>query len=91
MAKKVYVGIGDVARNVKAIYVGVNGVARRIVKGYVGVNGVARQFYEVLSYTPLNYIESTGTQWISTGVSYNYNKTEFILDFQPMGKVRWQQ
>lgn len=45
MAKKAYVGINDIARNISKMYVGVNGVARKVVKGYVGVNGVAQQFW----------------------------------------------
>ena len=45
MAKKAYVGVNGVAREVSKIYVGVNGVARKVVKGYVGVNGVAQQFW----------------------------------------------
>lgn len=46
MAKKAYVGVNNIARNVKAIYVGVNGVARKVVKGYIGVNGVAQLFWD---------------------------------------------
>lgn len=45
MAKKMYVGVSGVARNVKQPYVGVNAVARKVKNGYVGVNGVARQFF----------------------------------------------
>ena len=45
MAKRLYVGNGNIARNVKSMYVGVNGVARKVKKGYIGVGGVARQFY----------------------------------------------
>lgn len=45
MAKKTYVGVNNIARNVSKMYVGVNGVARRVKKAYVGVNGVARQCY----------------------------------------------
>lgn len=45
MAKKVYIGVADVAHKVKKIYIGVNGVARKVKKAYIGVNGVARQFY----------------------------------------------
>lgn len=42
MAKKAYVGVGNVARKAKKIYIGVNGVARKVKKAYIGVNGVAR-------------------------------------------------
>ena len=45
MAKKVYVGVDDVARRVKKMYVGVDGTARKVKKGYVGVGGVARPFF----------------------------------------------
>lgn len=48
MAKKMYVGVSDVARKVSKMYVGVNGVARKVTKAYVGVNGVAQQFYTAL-------------------------------------------
>ena len=46
MAKKIYVGVGDKARNVKALYVGVNNVARKVKKAYVGVNNIARLCWE---------------------------------------------
>lgn len=45
MAKKVYIGVNNVARKVKKIYIGVGGVARKVKKGYIGVNGVARPFW----------------------------------------------
>lgn len=81
MAKKVYTGISDIARNIKAMYVGVNGVARNITKGYVGVNGIARQFWETKPYTELEYIGSTGTQYINTGFKHNQN-TRFVADME---------
>lgn len=46
MAKKCYVGINGIPKNVKKIYVGVDGVPKKVVKGYVGVNGVARLFWD---------------------------------------------
>ena len=46
MAKKAYIGVENIARNVKNIYIGVNDVARKIVKGYIGdENGIARQWW----------------------------------------------
>ena len=48
MAKKTYVGVNNIARNVSKMYVGVNGVARRVKKAYVGVNGVARECYSIM-------------------------------------------
>lgn len=46
MAKKGYVGVDGVARNITSMYVGIDGVARKIIKGYVGVDGVAKLFYD---------------------------------------------
>ena len=45
MAKKAYVGVNGIAKNVKNIYVGVNGVPKKVLKGYVGVNGVPKLFF----------------------------------------------
>lgn len=45
MAKKMYMGVDGVARNIKKQYVGVSGVSRKVKNGYIGVNGVARQFF----------------------------------------------
>lgn len=45
MAKKVYIGVGGVARKVKKLYFGVGGVARKVKKGYIGIGGVARPFF----------------------------------------------
>ena len=56
MAKKTYVGVNNIARNVSKMYVGVNGVARRVKKAYTGVNGVARQVYEA----PLKIVTFNG-------------------------------
>lgn len=85
MAQKIYVGISNVAKNVNKIYVGVGNVAKKVLKGYVGVNGVAKQFYEETSpvppYTQVNYIESTGTQYINTGI-YPNSTTRIKFKFQ---------
>lgn len=43
---KIYAGVSNTAREVKAIYAGVNGVAKEIKKVYVGVNGVAKLIWE---------------------------------------------
>lgn len=45
MAKKVYIGVNNVARKVKKMYVGVGNVARKVKKAYIGVGGVARPFW----------------------------------------------
>lgn len=46
MAKKCYVGVNGIAKNVKKMYVGVNGVPKKVLKGYVGVNGVPKLFFD---------------------------------------------
>lgn len=43
-------------------------LARSVSKAYVGVSGTAQTFYNKIQYTPVNYIESTGTQCINTGI-----------------------
>ena len=45
MATRVYVGVNNIARQVRKIYIGVNNVAKRVRKGYIGVAGVARLFF----------------------------------------------
>ena len=68
MAKKQYIGIGGVARQVKKQHIGVGGVARKIKKGYVGVSGVARPFF---SGTPDYYWFSSG--WTASSANeYNW-------------------
>lgn len=42
------IGIGGVARQVRALYIGIAGKARRIRKAYIGVNGVAHKIYDYL-------------------------------------------
>ena len=69
MAKKTYVGVNNIARNVSKMYVGVNGVARKVKKAYVGVNGVARQFYRKVA---------TSVTKISGGLNFSYGMSEAI-------------
>lgn len=45
MAKKTYIGVNGVAKNVKNVYIGINGVAKKVKKIYIGVNGVAKECY----------------------------------------------
>ena len=50
--------------------------ARRIIRGYVGVNS--------LIYTPVEYIESSGTQYVDTGVKpTNTTKVEIKISAFP--------
>lgn len=79
MAKKIYVGVNNIAKNVSKIYVGVNNIAKKVTKGYIGVNGVAQKFYEAIPQ--LNYIQSTGTQYIKT---FYKPKTDSIFKFKIM-------
>lgn len=55
MAKKTYIGVNNVAREVKKMYIGVNGIAKKVTKAYIGdENGKARLVYQ--------YQESSGYQ-----------------------------
>lgn len=46
MGTKSYIGVGNVARQVKGIYIGVDDIARKVKKVYVGVNGIAELIFE---------------------------------------------
>lgn len=65
------------AGNVTGQPVNIGGITRKITKAYVGVNGVARLFYA--PFKQIDYIESTGTQYIDTGFKHNQN-TRMVLD-----------
>lgn len=45
MAKKAYIGVGNLAKKGKKIYIGIDGKARKVKKAYIGVNGVARPWW----------------------------------------------
>ena len=52
----------------KKAYIGIGGVAQKIKKGYIGIGGsVMRNLPS--GYTQLEYIESTGSQYIDTGIN----------------------
>ena len=74
MAKKAYIGVNNVARQVKKGYVGVDGVARKIKKAYIGVGGVARPCWssDALAYygtiTPLSSLR----EYMGKGMIGNY-------------------
>ena len=74
MAKSVYVGISDISYKGKKMYFG-DGLARKVKKGYVGVP---------VTYTELEYIESSGTQYIDTGFVPN-NNTRVVVDHELIG------
>lgn len=50
MAKKMYIGVDGVAREVSKSYIGVSSVARLVKYGYLGVSSVARQFFGFDNY-----------------------------------------
>ena len=44
MAKKSYIGVDGVARQIKKWYIGIDSKARKVKKAYIGIGGVARPF-----------------------------------------------
>lgn len=44
MAKKMYLGVDNLARKIKKQYLGVDNKARKVKKGYIGIGSVARPF-----------------------------------------------
>lgn len=65
-----------IAGQVTGQTVSLTSVARKLLKGYVGVPA---------SYTPVEYIESFGTQYIDTEFKPNQN-TNMQIDFQYLGQ-----
>jgi len=55
-----------------SVYIGVNNVARKVKKIFIGEN---------INYTPLEYIESNGNQWINSMVKAK-GKIEFEVQFE---------
>lgn len=64
----------------KKAYIGVNGVARKIKKGYVGVENFTKRSLPS-GYTQVEYIESSGTQYVDTGFKPNQD-TRVVMDVQ---------
>lgn len=82
----IYTGVSDTAKKATAIYAGVNGTARKIVLAYAGdENGVARLVYSsgILpsGYQQVEWLESSGTQYINTGVYFSANNIAFEVKF----------
>jgi hypothetical protein len=48
MTRKLYIGVGDLAKRVRSIYAGVDGVSRRVTRAYIGVDGATRRFYYIV-------------------------------------------
>lgn len=80
---KIYAGVSNTAREVKAIYAGVGGVAKAVKKVYAGVNNVAKLIWPTsgavlpVEYQQVLYIQSSGTQYINTGTDFGYNATDY--------------
>ena len=64
----------------KKAYIGVDGVARKIKKGYVGVENFTPRALPS-GYTQVEYIQSSGTQYIDTGFKPN-NNTRIVVDIE---------
>lgn len=61
----------------KKAYLGIDNVARKVKKIYIGAEGALPS-----GYTQIEYIQSSGTQWIDTGFKHNQN-TRVVMDVQP--------
>ena len=79
MAKKAYVGVNGISKNVKNIYVGVNGVPKKVVKGYVGVNGVPKVFWDG-GTPPTPVVIPSWDYWTS-------NRNDFLFKFIRSGDI----
>lgn len=44
-----FIGIGDIAREIKNYFVGVENIARKVTEVFIGINGVAKQVYPSLT------------------------------------------
>ncbi len=74
MPKKIYIGVDNVARQVKKIYVGIDGVARKVKKAYIGIGGVARPCWgggELTYYGMITSLSNSRNQLAATSVG-NY-------------------
>lgn len=76
MAKKIYTGIGNVAREVDKSYLEVEKVARTVTRGYIGVDNVSRQCYS--ADIPVGELEIGSSVYISI----NGVPTEFFVVHQ---------
>lgn len=62
----------------KKAYIGIDNIARRVKKGYIGIEN----FYPIelpSGYTQVDYIQSSGSQYIDTGFKPN-NNTRVVMD-----------
>ena len=87
---KAYVSPLGTAAEVRKIYYGnQSGLAQGIAKGYIGdSNGIARLIFGMSlpgGYTPINYLQGDGVNWINTGYTPTGNTRVKIIcaDFPP--------
>ena len=80
MAKGVYVGDStSKARKVKKMYYGVGNLAKEIKKGYIGIGGVARPFWTSGPGEPMYYGKiSDGFGSLSPALGFNSNYAIFV-------------
>ena len=68
MSKGIYSGVSSEAQKVTKMYLGVSDKAHNIKKGYIGaMNFESRELPS--GYTQVEYIQSSGTQYIDTGTT----------------------
>lgn len=44
-----FIGVGDVAREIKDYFIGIDNIARKVKEVYIGVNGVAKKIYPAIT------------------------------------------
>lgn len=81
MAKRMYVGVNNIARDVNTAYIGVNNIAKKVKKAYVGVGGKARLFYSYVPSEPTYYDNSLPFLYIHSrgGAVTNLNGDKIII------------
>lgn len=84
MAKKAYLGIEGVARNVRKIYGDDNGVTRMVGKAYLGDgDGVAREWFS--SGVPISTLDVGSSVFMNVGGV----RTEFLVVHQGLPSTKW--
>lgn len=79
--------IDGVSKAMKERYVNIGGVARKVLERYVNINGTVCLIYKAegrlpSGYTEVEYIESSGSQYIDTGFTPN-NNSRVDMEFTP--------
>ena len=87
MSKKIYIGVGDLAKEVDPLYVSVGGSTKKISKVYVGVDGIARQAYPKTVTHKWNRYNITTTYYWNR---YNVNRTYKWNRYTCTTKYSWR-